>query len=473
MVFIILVSKIFCEPPKISCDDVLLILDPKLWSCPSSRPVGKGASGIAYKIESKLRSDVTYIIKIQSVSQKSLLEKALQEIDIIRSILHKNVISVVNSFREKNNMFTILEYAEYGSLSSVIKSDPEAFKDPRLVMKIFLDILKGVQAVHQAGYIHSDLKTANVVVTKNLIPKVIDFDIAVSAQLQCENIQGSPLYMDPRLIVLRDVKYDQFTDIYSLGILLYAMVNNDLPIFSDSRSIKQLVEKLKVGEIYFRDGIEVHIAYAINWATQMNWKDRPSVDALITFVNSYLKSTGPEKFINATTVSNTAVKKMSKYGVSEVKQEILKEARDKYMTESVLMNEKAYYAKGYADQPVGGNSIVISNMEDLKNKNIDLNSGIEIADQNAYYDVIYEPIPIPEKKKKRQLLEQKKEISQQAEDAFDKNSFNFYLISSAFILTVLLSSLYVVFNKKRKLSKTLSKELSPAEIVKQEASQGV
>src|SRR5262249_19046177 len=112
---------------------------------------------------------------------------------------------------------------------------------PRERLELFLPVCQAVQHAHQKGIIHRDLKPANVLVTlldSTPVPKVIDFGIAKALGEQLTDktlftgfaqMVGTPLYMSPEQAALSNVDVDTRSDIYSLGVLLYALLTGTTP----------------------------------------------------------------------------------------------------------------------------------------------------------------------------------------------------------------------------------------------------
>ena len=102
---------------------------------------------------------------------------------------------------------------------------------------MFIDVCQAVQHAHQKGIIHRDLKPSNVLVTLHdgkPVVKVIDFGVAkaIGQQLTDKTLYtafaqmvGTPLYMSPEQAGLSGLDVDTRSDIYSLGVLLYELLD--------------------------------------------------------------------------------------------------------------------------------------------------------------------------------------------------------------------------------------------------------
>lgn len=135
-------------------------------------------------------------------------------------------------------------------LQQELKNDPEHF-----AITIVVNILSGLLALHDAGYIHRDIDPSNIMVTTEGHIKLIDFGIAKQMNNLTTNdrsltvagkFMGKPEYAAPEL-VLGDIKHqNQTTDIYAVGILLYQCIVGHTPFEGARHEIleKQLKTKL-------------------------------------------------------------------------------------------------------------------------------------------------------------------------------------------------------------------------------------
>lgn len=104
-------------------------------------------------------------------------------------------------------------------------------------LRLFIQVCRGVQHAHQKGIIHRDLKPANILVSEVdgvATPKIIDFGIATSVgidgQVQHDSRVGTPHYMSPEQFREADAGLDTRSDVYSLGVILYELLVDALPI---------------------------------------------------------------------------------------------------------------------------------------------------------------------------------------------------------------------------------------------------
>ena len=112
----------------------------------------------------------------------------------------------------------------------------EAKLSTRDRLDLFIKVCQAIQHAHQKGIIHRDIKPSNILVTINdgvAVPKVIDFGIAKATEgrltdktlfTQFAALLGTPAYMSPEQAVMTSLDIDTRSDIYSLGVLLYELL---------------------------------------------------------------------------------------------------------------------------------------------------------------------------------------------------------------------------------------------------------
>jgi len=124
-------------------------------------------------------------------------------------------------------------------------------------LRLFIDVCRGVQHVHQKGLIHRDIKPQNILVTETdgrPVPKVIDFGIAKGAdeRLTEETLTreggliGTPTYLAPE--ALRGEAVDTRCDVYSLGMVLHRLLVGVAPLTAENGDILGLIERLADGD---------------------------------------------------------------------------------------------------------------------------------------------------------------------------------------------------------------------------------
>ncbi|CAK8688431.1 unnamed protein product [Clavelina lepadiformis] len=173
-----------------------------------------------------------------------------------RCYLHPNVIQLYDMFASHKRVYLVLEYAECGDLLFYVnrcyarKSHSNCMTEDKARL-MFRDILSGVHFIHSRGVAHRDLKCENILLSKGNQAKLSDFGFAVQPRQTGELLLthcGSYAYAPPE--ILKQQKYDgKLADLWSLGIILFAMVNGGLPFKeSDAKAVLGAMKK----PVYFK-----------------------------------------------------------------------------------------------------------------------------------------------------------------------------------------------------------------------------
>lgn len=201
--------------------------------------LGKGGMGEVYKVKD-LDLDETVALKmVRTRSGISETERArfLREIKITRKISHPNVIRVYDLGSFKDITFLTMEYIEGPTLYEWVKESFEKNTSLKERIEILYKVAKGLEVAHLLGVIHRDLKPQNVLLTKAMEPKIVDFGIACTEEgtdLTLEGrFVGSPKYVSPEQIQGKPL--DGRSDIYSFGLLSYFVLTG-IEVFTGKTS---------------------------------------------------------------------------------------------------------------------------------------------------------------------------------------------------------------------------------------------
>ena len=154
-------------------------------------------------------------------------ENALNEIRILASIDHPNIIAYKDAFFDDSTLTLciVMELADGGDLQSKINSlkrDAKHIKEED-GWNIFFQMVIGLQALHQVKIVHRDIKCANIFLNKDGTVKLGDLNVSKIAKMGILKTQtGTPYYASPE--VWQDKPYDKKSDIWSLGCVLYELL---------------------------------------------------------------------------------------------------------------------------------------------------------------------------------------------------------------------------------------------------------
>ena len=211
------------------------------------KQLGKGAFSTVSLVKRKQDNKI-YALKCVQISKLSIHEKqnSLNEVRLLASINHKNIISYKESFyNEKNQTLNIiLEYADDGDLQTKIisKKNSENIFEEKTIWSIFIQMVKGLNELHNKKIIHRDLKSANIFLMKNGICKLGDLNVAKVVENGLLRTQtGTPYFASPE--IWEDKPYSFKSDIWSIGCILYQMAALKMPF--QGKNIKEVYYNLK------------------------------------------------------------------------------------------------------------------------------------------------------------------------------------------------------------------------------------
>ncbi|XWS29146.1 hypothetical protein CRYUN_Cryun24cG0003300 [Craigia yunnanensis] len=157
-----------------------------------------------------------------------MLREFSQEVYIMRKIRHKNVVQFIGACTRAPNLCIVTEFMARGSLYDYLHKQRGVFKLPSL-LKVAIDVSKGMNYLHQNNIIHRDLKTANLLMDENQVVKVADFGVArVQSQSGVMTAEtGTYRWMAPE--VIEHKPYDHKADVFSFAIALWELLTGELP----------------------------------------------------------------------------------------------------------------------------------------------------------------------------------------------------------------------------------------------------
>jgi serine/threonine protein kinase len=201
--------------------------------------VGRGGWGVVYRARD-VRLNRAVALKILNgplARQDDAWGWALKEARIASSLSHSCICTIYDVGEEQGMAYIAMEYIQGRPLSSLVL--PSGLP-PALAIHYGRLISSALSHAHERGIIHRDVKTGNVMVTADGQPKMLDFGLA--KQLWVDSSQGTPLppsslkaghlvgtvhYLAPEL--LHGERANVWSDIWSLGVVLYEMATGQLP----------------------------------------------------------------------------------------------------------------------------------------------------------------------------------------------------------------------------------------------------
>ncbi|KAF9293637.1 hypothetical protein BGZ88_005100 [Linnemannia elongata] len=247
------------------------------------KTLGKGSSGCV-KLARHRKTNEKVAVKI--ISKASLANKAAvhrgieREIAIMKLINHPHVIRLYDVYETEKELFLVMEFVAGGELFEYLVNKGRL--DESEALRFFQQIIVGLAFCHKRKICHRDLKPENLLLDDRMNVKIADFGMASLQKTGrlLETSCGSPHYASPEVVT--GLKYDgSSSDIWSCGIILYALLTGHLPF--DDENIRQLLSKVKAGKFYMPTDISPGARDLISRMLTVNPKRRITVCCVNTW----------------------------------------------------------------------------------------------------------------------------------------------------------------------------------------------
>jgi len=262
--------------------------------------IAEGAFGAVYK-GCYTPSGQIVAIKIIQLEEDETFDDLVIEIEVLSQCHHPNVVGYFGCWRKDDELHIAMELCDGGSAADIY-SDTESPLAEEEIKLICRDSLKGLAYLHSVGFIHRDIKGANIMVKRDGSVKLIDFGVSGKVSPSAPTRRtfiGTPYWMAPEVIEnkISPSPYDVKADVWSLGITLIELAQADPPL-SDIHPMKALFQ------IPYRN--PPTLAKPEKWSQEFNDflakslvkkpKERWSIDQLLE--HPWLSSCKPQKILS-------------------------------------------------------------------------------------------------------------------------------------------------------------------------------
>ena len=180
-----------------------------------------------------------------------------REYMILRSMMHKNVIKCYDSFAYNNKFYTVMDYAEGGELSYLLKE--KGVLTEQESKKIFKQIYDAVCYIHSQNIIHRDLKPNNILFLDKEKTHIVVIDFGISGFSngnQREKIKaGTTTFLPPEIASGEEFSSNRKLDIWALGIILFRMVEGIYPF--EGKNAKEIIKSILKDKLEFNKKIKL------------------------------------------------------------------------------------------------------------------------------------------------------------------------------------------------------------------------
>ncbi|ELP94750.1 serine/threonine protein kinase, putative [Entamoeba invadens IP1] len=250
--------------------------DPKLLF-KSFTSIGKGGFGEVFRAYS-IKTNTPIALKVLKHSVDERYAKIGSEVARMKLWNHQNLIKTSGCWMFEHKVYIGMEYCSTGTLKSMIKPRGNCLGFPDIAY-ILLSTLSGLDYIHKSGFIHRDIKTANILMDDRFCIKIIDFGLVVRKSSMPQNRAGSKSYMAPE--VIKQQPYDEKVDVWSVGCVAQELMESQPP-YKEHGVIKGMFKTAAFGAQYLRDETKAPVDFVdfVDLCFEYDAKNRPSCESL-------------------------------------------------------------------------------------------------------------------------------------------------------------------------------------------------
>ncbi|XP_065519147.1 maternal embryonic leucine zipper kinase [Lathamus discolor] len=210
------------------------------------------------------------------------LPRVKTEIDAMKNLSHQHICQLYHVIETSKKIFMVLEYCPGGELFDYIISKDHLSEEEARVF--FRQIVSAIAYVHSQGYAHRDLKPENLLIDEEHNLKLIDFGLCAKPKggldYHLNTCCGSPAYAAPELIQGKAYIGSE-ADIWSMGVLLYALLCGYLPF--DDDNVMAVYRKIMRGKYSIPKWLSPSSTLLLNQMLQLGHLDEDCITELSVF----------------------------------------------------------------------------------------------------------------------------------------------------------------------------------------------
>jgi serine/threonine-protein kinase len=194
------------------------------------RELGRGGMGIVYKATDLVldRPVALKVLPDQLRDNPQALRNFIREAKAAAKLNHPNIVTVYDAGEQDGRTYIAMEYVDGTTLKAIVKQrGPLA---PRAIVHVLRQVCEGLHYAHGHKVVHRDIKTANLMWTREKKAKIMDFGLAKVVEEVLNHttlVSGTPYYMSPEQTEGGAV--DHRTDLYSLGVTAFELATGHVP----------------------------------------------------------------------------------------------------------------------------------------------------------------------------------------------------------------------------------------------------
>lgn len=260
--------------------------------------VGTGGMSSVYRAHDRLleRNVALKILHDSYLDDESAVERFRREARSVAQLSHPNIVTVIDRGEEDGRLFIVFEYVPGENLKQYVGRQGRL--SVREAAEIAVAIGRGLAFAHRQGIVHRDVKPQNVLLDGDGRPKVTDFGIARSLDVEKDvtltgTVLGTSDYIAPEQASGRPVVTQ--TDVYSLGCVLFELLTGDVPFHGESFVAVAMrhIHEPPPSVLERRPDVPLRVAGAVQRAMAKEPDDRfGSMDAFVAELDACLGEMG-------------------------------------------------------------------------------------------------------------------------------------------------------------------------------------
>jgi len=264
--------------------------------------------------EIAIRQDSVTIMPKSQGDQENFeygLDSFTKEAKVLAKFNHPNIVKVSRLFHKNGTAYFVMDYEAGEDLQDYIKRH-SSFSEEE-ILSIIMPILDGLRAVHEASFLHRDIKPGNIYIRDNASPMLIDFGasrMAMGIKSKSLSVVLTEGYA-PKEQYSSTSKQGAYTDLYAIGAVMYKMATGITPPEASARADAITDDEPDpIVKLQDRDDLNYsdNFKEAVDWALQFSGKNRPQV--VVEFQNFLFPNLGTEENIELNNKDSKQKKKV-------------------------------------------------------------------------------------------------------------------------------------------------------------------
>ncbi len=202
-------------------------------------PLGRGGMGMVYRAQDRMLDDAVAlkVLRAEFAHTAEMAERFRHEIKLARRVSHRNVCRIYEYGEDQGVRYISMEFVEGQDLRQLLDERGGCFEAEE-ACQVAIQAAEGLQAIHDVGIIHRDLKTTNIMRDGRGAVRLMDFGVAkiegtdLVGLTITGQVMGTPEYMSPEQCLGEPL--DHRCDLYALGVVLYEMLTGVVPFHGDT-----------------------------------------------------------------------------------------------------------------------------------------------------------------------------------------------------------------------------------------------